>query len=88
MTATWRLRAILVCHVYIAHDRDVAFWKKYAQGLRARGPDTHATCIGCEQTQRDSDKAVDAFMAKARGTIQRHAHRYHMTTPEFATALT
>jgi len=64
------------------YDRDVAFRKNpHGPGARARA---RATCIGCEQTDRDKRKAVDAFMAKARGTIQRHAHRYNMTTPEFA----
>jgi hypothetical protein len=68
-----------------SYDREVAFRKnRHIRGSRALDPDTRATCIGCEQTERDSHKAVDAFMAKARGTIQRHAHRYHMTAPEFA----
>lgn len=67
-----------------SYDQDVAFRKNRDTRLSARGRGFHATCIGCEQTDRDRHKAVDAFMAKARGTIQRHAQRYHMTAPEFA----
>jgi hypothetical protein len=42
------------------YDREVAFRKnRHNSGPRALSPDTHATCIGCEQTERDKHKAVD-----------------------------
>jgi 5-methylcytosine-specific restriction endonuclease McrA len=43
-----------------------------------------ATCIGCEQTNRDTKRHVDPFIAKARWTIRHHAARRGMKSPEFA----
>jgi hypothetical protein len=51
------------------YDRDIAF-RKNPGGRQARVPTAfRVICIGCEQTERDKHKSVDAFIAKARGTI-------------------
>jgi hypothetical protein len=65
------------------YDRDIAFRKNRDARSCAHDRGWRVICIGCEQTERDKHKSVDAFIAKARGTIQRHAQRYHMTAPEF-----
>ena len=59
-------------------------------GFRRRGLEIsspHATCMLCEQTERDKKKNADRWTVKARDTVRRHAHHYKLTAREFTIRL-
>jgi len=63
---------------FVAEGDEIELWFQRTS-TRARMP----TCNGCRQTDGDTVKRSNRFLAKARSTLKRHAAKYGRTIEDF-----